>query len=241
MGLDLAVGVLVDQAGDDSYRSDYVAQGSGTANGFGLLADENGANAWQMGADPRSWGHAQWLRGLPTVGVLLHDPSRARFSRTSATTTAEYATRHEAEPGPDCRKNADAARAVIADPARHLGDEALPCALEIATPAEAANIWTAFEVALGLPNAPFLQPIAFALKAHPGPAPLMEKVGTILRSHPRCAARALWAGSWANADEAQAALGSGCWRLQAAALERLKALGVTPAVGASTPVFLRPD
>jgi len=34
-----------------------------------------------MGADPRSWGRAEWLRGLPTVGVLLYDPARAVFTR----------------------------------------------------------------------------------------------------------------------------------------------------------------
>jgi hypothetical protein len=239
MGLDLAVGALIDNGGDDSYRSNYVAQASGTANGFGLLVDETGSNAWEMGADPRSWGFAQWLRGLPTVGVLLHDRSRARFSRTSPTTLAEYGTKYEAEPAPDCKKSADAARAVITDPARHLGDEALTCALEIATPQEAGNIFAAFDAALSLPNAPYLQPISIALKAHPGPAPLMAKVGGILKSHPRCAARTLWAATWASADEARALLDSSCWRLQAAAVERLKALGVTWPAAASTPVFLR--
>jgi hypothetical protein len=240
MGLDLAVGVLIDRAGDDSYRSNYVAQGSGTANGFGLLDDRAGMNVWEMGADPRSWGFAQWLRGLPTLGVLLHDPARARFSRTSPATLAQYATRHEVEPGPDCKQNVAAVRAVIADPARHLGDPHLTCALDAATSEEAATIWTAFDVALGLPGAPFLQPIAIALKQHPGPQELIHKVSALLRTHPHCAARSLWADTWASAGEARALLDSPCWRLQAAARERLKALGVTPPANASTPVFLRP-
>jgi hypothetical protein len=238
MGLDLAVGVLIDRAGDDHYHSDYVAQGSGTANGFGLLDDRAGANTWEMGADARSWGFAQWLRGLPTIGVLLHDPATARFSRTTPA-SGYYASKHEVEPAPDCKQKVEAARAVIADPARHLGDEALGCALGIATAEEAANIFAAFDVALGLPNAPFLQPIALALKDHPGPAPLMDKLAAILRAHPRCVARALWAGTWASADEARAVLDSPCWQLQAAALERLKALGVTPPAAESMPLFLR--
>ncbi|HUQ75219.1 MAG TPA: hypothetical protein VM183_10865 [Burkholderiales bacterium] len=240
MGLDLAVGVLIDGAGDDSYRSNYVAQGSGTANGFGLLADEAGTNTWEMGADPRSWGHAQWLRGLPTVGVLLHDPSRASFSRTTVPTLAAYASKHEIEPSPEC-KPSDAVRAVIADPARNLGNEALPCALELATPEEATQFWTAFDVALELPGAPFLRPITVALQRRAGPPALMQRLGALLQSHPHCAPRALWAQTWASESEARAVLDSPCWRLQAAARERLKALGVAPAVNASTPGFLRAD
>jgi hypothetical protein len=192
-----------------------------------------------MGADARSWGHAQWLRGLPTVGVLLNDPSRARFSHTADPKSApQHATKHEADPGPDC-KNTEAARAVIADPARHLGNEVLPCALELATPEEAEQFWTAFDVALGLPGAPFLRPITVALQRRAGPPELMQRLGALLQSHPQCAPRALWAQTWASESEARAALDSPCWRLQAAALERLKALGVAAPANASTPGFLR--
>jgi hypothetical protein len=239
MGLDLAVGALVDRAGSDTYRTVLLSQGTATANGFGILADLEDDNSWSMSADPRSWGHSQWLRGLPSVGVLLHDAARSRFTRSGLNVPAEYRGKHEIEPGPDCKAAEQAARNVIADPARHLGDPALPCALGIATPEEARGIWSAFDVAMGLPNAPFLQPIAFALRQHPGPGPLMAKLSAILKTHPRCAARALWAGTWASADEARAALDSTCWRLQAAALERLQALGVTPPASESIPAFLR--
>jgi hypothetical protein len=241
MGLDLAVGVLMDRGGDDSYRSVFLAQGTASANGFGLLADQAGANSFDMSADPRSWGEAQWLRGLPSVGVLLGDRAQSRFTRSSVTVPAQFTGKHEIEPGPDCKANPEAVRAIIADPARHLGDEQLPCAIEAATTEERSALWSAFDVALGLPNAPFLQPIAYALKARPGPEPLMQKVAAILKTHPRCAARALWAASWASADEAKAELDSPCWRLQAAALERLKALSVAPPASASRPVFLRAD
>lgn len=239
MGLDLAVGALIDRAGSDTYRTVFLSQGTATANGFGILADLDGDNSWSMSADPRSWGHSQWLRGLPSIGLFLHDPSRSRFTRSEVQVPPEYRGKHEIEPGPDCKALEPAARAVIAEPARHLGDPALPCALTIATAEEKKLIWEAFDAALGLPNAPFLQPIAFALKDHPGPEPLMEKVTAILKTHPRCAARALWAGTWASAEEARAALDTSCWRLQAAALERLTALGVTPPVLESTPRFLR--
>jgi hypothetical protein len=42
-----------------------------------------------------------------------------------------------------------------------------------------------------------------------------------------------------GAEAGTAALDAPCWQLQAAALERLKALGIKPAPGASTPLFLR--
>lgn len=239
MGLDLAVGALVDRGGNDTYRTLFLSQGTATANGFGLLADLAGDNAWSTSADPRSWGHSQWLRGLPSVGVFLHDPARARFVRSGLEVPAEYQGKHEIEPGPDCKALETATRAVLADPARHLGDPALPCALGSATPEEKNNLWAAFDVALGLPNAPFLQPIALALQAHPGPEPMMEKLSAILKTHRRCAARALWAANWASADEARAALDTTCWRLQAAALERLKALGVAPPALPSLPYFLK--
>lgn len=70
MGLDLAVGVLVDRGGNDSYRASSLAQGAATANGFGLLADTAGENRMEL-LDKYGWGRAEWLRGLPSVGVLL--------------------------------------------------------------------------------------------------------------------------------------------------------------------------
>ena len=242
MGLDLSVGALIDRGGDDSYGSVCLAQGTATANGFGLLADDGGADTFDMSADPRSWGDAQWLRGLPSVGVLLADRTHAKFTRSSVQVPPQFTGKHEPETGPDCKAaNAQAVRAIIADPARHLGAAELPCALAAATPEELANMWTAFDAALDQPNAPFLQPIAYALKERSGPDALMQKLAAILKSHPRCVARALWAGTWASADEARDVLDSPCWRLQAAALERLKALGVTPPASESRPLFLRGD
>jgi len=81
MGLDLAVGVLFDAAGDDRYRAPAYAQGTATANGLGILIDGGGADEFELGPDQRSWGRAEWLRGLPSVGFLLYEPAQAAFAR----------------------------------------------------------------------------------------------------------------------------------------------------------------
>src|SRR4029079_15562073 len=217
MGLDLAVGTLIDRGGDEAYRSVFLAQETTTANGFGLLVDQSGTNAFDMSSDPRSWGEAQWLRARPSIGVLLADRAQGKFSRSSVQAPPQFTGKYETEPGPDCKAaKAEAVRAIIADPARHLGAEELPCAVAAATPEELNKIWTAFDIALGHPGAPFLQPIAYALKARPGPDALMQKLAALLKAHPRCVARALWAENWATAEEARGVLDSPCWRLQAA-------------------------
>jgi hypothetical protein len=162
MGLDVAVGVLYDAAGDDHYRANALAQATGTANGFGLLADQAGTNTFEMSEHPLAWGQAQWFRHLPTVGVLLYDPAHATFIRA------------------------------------------------------------------GKPSAPAPPRVEYEVEGTPADAPKES-----------CRARADYLATQGTADEAQAALGDPCWRAQAAALERLKALGVVPLPGASTADFLR--
>jgi len=81
MGLDLSVGLLIDAAGDDRYEAQVLAQGAATANGIGILIDAGGADQWSMSAERRGWGQAQWLRGLPSIGLLIYDPARAVFER----------------------------------------------------------------------------------------------------------------------------------------------------------------
>ena len=74
MGLDIAVGVLVDSAGADDYAARGGAQGHATANGFGLLVSARGRLTVR---EPEyAWGRAQWLRGLPSVGIVLHGERR---------------------------------------------------------------------------------------------------------------------------------------------------------------------
>ncbi|MBI4208056.1 MAG: hypothetical protein HY527_23795 [Betaproteobacteria bacterium] len=81
MGLDLAVGILLDGAGDDRYRAPVLAQGTATANGVGIVIDTGGADRWYIDADQPSWGRAHWSRGLPSLGLLLYESSRAVFTR----------------------------------------------------------------------------------------------------------------------------------------------------------------
>jgi hypothetical protein len=115
-------------------------------------------------------------------------------------------------------------------------DDLLTCALAVATPAQAERVWPVLDEQLRTPH---LWPIALALISQPGPQPLMERLKSVLREHPRCPLRALWMTTWASAEEARAALGAPCWRLQAAALERLRMLGVRIIPPASTADFLR--
>ena len=284
MGLDLAVGVLFDGAGNDQYQSSYVAQGSGTANGFGLLSDRAGENRWRMGSDLRAWGHAEWSRRLPTVGVLLYDPAHASFSRDDTPAApAEPAIVHEADDSPGhCPDIAPASaagptplveamvkvmpnlpagnpdrviygellRRVIDDPAATMSaiapgnfdlmyafGEILPCALAAATPEEAARMWPAFDAALANPRTPFLGTIAAALQRRPGPPETMQRLRAALEAHPNCAVRVLSIAT-SSESEAREALRSSCWRLQAVAFDRLKALGaLQPEDNATLPSF----
>lgn len=75
MGLDLAVGVLADLSGDDRYAAPTLAQGAATANGVGIIIDSRGRNEWRL-EQKLGWGHAEWSRGLPSVGLVLADAPR---------------------------------------------------------------------------------------------------------------------------------------------------------------------
>jgi hypothetical protein len=81
VGHDMALGLLVEASGRDTYEAKYLAQGSASSNGIGVLADLAGGGGWSMGPDASAWGSAQPARGLPSVGVLLHDAAAAAFTR----------------------------------------------------------------------------------------------------------------------------------------------------------------
>jgi hypothetical protein len=120
MGLDLAVGALLDAAGNDVYEAGVLAQASATANGIGLLADGGGDDLWRMTrrAELRSWGHAEWYCGLPSVGLLLHQ-GRARFERAGAPAQRRESARvvHERPaPGAACGARAAALERFGASP-----------------------------------------------------------------------------------------------------------------------------
>ncbi|MGQ0665324.1 MAG: hypothetical protein ACT4P2_17455 [Pseudomonadota bacterium] len=81
MGLDLALGLLIDRSGNDRYLAGLLAQGTATANGVGLLADGGGADSFAVAQPGPAWGHAQWARRLPSLGLLLHDEGASSFRR----------------------------------------------------------------------------------------------------------------------------------------------------------------
>lgn len=85
MGLDLAVGVLFDAMGDDRYEASLLAQGTATANGFGLAFDGGGDDQWRVEDTGQAWGRAEWARGLPSLGLLVYDPAHAAFARGEET------------------------------------------------------------------------------------------------------------------------------------------------------------
>jgi hypothetical protein len=303
MGLDLAVGMLLDGAGDDLYVAQFLAQGAATANGLGLLVDAGGTDRWLMGADRRGWGRAEWLRGLPSLGVLLYDPDRASFERegqgisppadspalggplggspvvheaaatpvcpTVAVTVAGSPTPPLAEAlrrimpawtggDLDAAAYAEVKRRLTAGVAASLAElppddfevgwslaEALRCVLTSASESAAAGIWTEIEAMLEAdPPSPFAEALAVALRARPAPPLQLRRIVEALERHPRCALRTAalrirQASLDPDAAPARAALRSSCWRLQAAALDVLKRIGLEPEAADALPSFLR--
>ncbi len=81
VGHDMALGVLVDLLGEDRYEAQYLAQGNATANGVGLLADLAGRSVFSATAGPPE---APAMRGLPSIGLLLHGAPPAGSLRAGA-------------------------------------------------------------------------------------------------------------------------------------------------------------
>jgi hypothetical protein len=224
MGLDVAVGVLVDAAGSDAYRARGAAQGSATANGVGLLADEGGGDRLELGPEPRGWGRAEWLRGLPSVGVLLHAAS-AQFTRDGKAVPAPP------EDPPVAIQPATAESCPSSDPG-----EALLCRVRDATDVE--GVWKEFKTVLETDSAtPLAGWIAIALaRRPPGNA---EEIAALLAKRESCNVRALALRAWPTLAEARTAIRSGCFRLQAAALAAFARLGVAPPADVPLPAFLQ--
>jgi hypothetical protein len=223
MGLDVALGVLVDAAGDDIYSAHAVAQGAATANGFGLLADENGAR-FELAAAEHGWGRAEWLRGLPSVGVLLHGNS-AQFTRAGQMVPTPP------DNPPVAVQPASAETCPSSDPG-----EALLCRVRDASDLDAA--WR--ELALVLeedPSTPLAGWIAIALGKRP-PANA-DEIAALLARRESCNVRALALRAWPTLPAAHEGLRTSCWRLQAAARAAFVRLGVPLPEDARLPSFLR--
>ena len=286
MGLDLAVGVLADLAGDDAYRARSQAQGAATLNGFGLLADAAGTDRWELAPDAHGWGRADWARGLPSVGVLLHERG-AQFVRGASRLAAipDWPATHEAPGKPVCPPASDAApdtslslgealRRTMpaffgerADPAayaevrRRLSaslrpalaeitaedfdaawsfGEALRCVLREAPPDGAAAMWRELHEHLREnPDSRLAVDIAIALRQRPPPEAQAREIAALLETHPRCVVRVIALLARPEQAAAEAALRSGCWRLQAAGRGALARLGVPLPADAGLPTFLR--
>jgi hypothetical protein len=201
MGLDLAVGILVDGNGDDQYRARAVAQGAATANGFGLLADERGSDRFEVADEHHAWRRAEWLRGLPSVGVLLHG-ANAKFSPMGK----------PAEDPPVVVQAPTAVTCPSSDPG-----EALLC--------RDVN-WNEIEALLAEdPRTPLAGYIAMALGRRPPSPPQAERIAVLLGKNQSCNVRALALRAWPTLPAAEDGLRSGCWRLQSAARAALARLG----------------
>jgi hypothetical protein len=81
LGHDMAVGVLVDLVGDDRYDGQYLSQGNATANGVGVLADLSGGGVFSAAA---ARPEAPAMRGLPSIGLLLHGAPLTTLVRAAA-------------------------------------------------------------------------------------------------------------------------------------------------------------
>ena len=246
MGLDLALGVLVDRMGDDVYNGAVLAQGTATANGIGVLEDGGGVDRFEIGGGERQWGHAQWLRGLPSVGIFLHDPTRASFVNGGKPIDAPPAPRKELEAEPEAACAAgvrvapaelDALRRDHFDGVYALGQR-LRCA--VGDPQQAPSLWKALEAELArTPDTSLGGWIALAYRTYPPPPPFDRTVLARLDAHPHCSVRALALRAAPREAVALRALGSGCYQLQAAALQVLQKAGAPIPADAPLPAFLR--
>jgi hypothetical protein len=221
MGLDVAVGVLFDDAGGDAYTARGGSQGAATANGFGLLA--GGEGRFELAAAEHGWGRAEWLRGMPSVALLLHG-NGAQFIRAAEAIAAP----------PDNPPIAVEAPGTQTCPSPHPG-EALVCRVRDAPDLEA--VWR--ELKGELANDALAGWIAIALGQRPPPPPLAEEIAAGLAARESCNVRALALRAWPTAPAAQAGIRSGCYRLQAAARAAFARLGQPPPADAPLPSFLR--
>jgi hypothetical protein len=112
----------------------------------------------------------------------------------------------------------------------------LRCALEGADEETAARMWDGMERML---ESPYAGAIAGALRARPAPAPQMQRMVERLAASPLCSVQVSALVLANTAGAAQRALRSGCWRLQARALQLLDGLGVAPEDPGAVPGFLR--
>jgi hypothetical protein len=256
------VGLLVDRAGENRF-----ALTSGEERGWGhaewerrlptvaaLVVDGGTAVFTREGkaAAPPAPRVAHSADDAPTRCPDIRpalSASADRFLPTLHGVAIELATGGK----PDAARYGEVLRRLIDDPAGAMDSvppgnfqlvyglgETLQCALVAADEKEAQRMFRALDARLEDPQQPFLGVIAFALARRPAPAATMAKLRSRLRESPRCSLQTLAMPS-APENEAREALRSPCWRLQAAAYERLQALRVARAEDRGLLPFLPSD
>ena len=216
MGLDVAFGALIDNAGNDDYRAHDAAQGAATANGIGLLADADGADRFTTAHGMHKWGYAEWLRGLPTVAMLLHGPG-AQFT----------------PPFPGERPLAVEPMSPSVCPSPDPG-EALLCRVRNAADVDA--IWRELRPLVDTPLAGW---VAIALRERPPAREQADEIAALLAARESCNVRALALRARPMLPAAEAALRSSCFRLQSAGVAAYARLGVALPPDVALPSFLR--
>jgi hypothetical protein len=217
MGLDVALGVLVDAAGSDAFVARGGSQGYATANGLGLLFDAQ-QGTFEVAVTEHAWGHTEWLRGLPSVGLLLHGEQAQFIPKPPGTPPVRVQPlTAQACPSPD-------------------PGEALVCRVREAQDLE--GVWRELaEALIRDPKHPLAGWMAVALGKRP-PANGNE-MAHLLGKHENCNVRALALRAWPTLPAAQDGIRSGCYRLQAAARAAFERLAVPLPDDARLPAFLR--
>src|SRR5574341_35621 len=222
------LGLLWDRGGNDRYRAFRYAQGNGTHQAVGVLRDEGGDDRFDLMHPEHGWGRAQWLRGLPSVGVLLHGAS-TQFARAGEPMPAP------SQNPPVTVQAPSAERCPSDDPG-----EALVCRVRDAPAGELEGVWAELAAVLKKDQAtPLAGWIAIGLAKRPPSAVRAEEIAALLASRESCHPRALGLRAWPTLAAARAGLRSRCFRLQAAARAAYERLGEPLPPDAALPMFLR--
>ena len=80
-GHDYGFGYLYDKAGDDTYMATDMSQGGGSANGLGILQDASGDDMYQSINPDMALGHADMRRDRGSFGFFLDRNGKDRYTR----------------------------------------------------------------------------------------------------------------------------------------------------------------
>jgi len=259
-GYYFGLGLLWDRAGDDEYSAIRYAQGNGVHQAVGVLREESGNDRYSL-----SVGVGQGM-GLDVAVGALYDAAGDDHYRANAlaqaSATANGLGLLADESGANTFETNDrlawgqapwfrhlpTVGVLLYDPPRatfiRSGKPSAPSPqrIEYETEPQAECAGDEMQALLDDPKRAVAEhgSLVPCLLTRGGPE-FRERVRALLRLDTRCRARAFYLTTWGSAQEAQKALGEPCWRVQAAARERLKALGVAPVPAASTADFLRAE